>query len=276
MPTPIGNLQDISYRALHILKSVNLILSESIQHTLILLKKFSIKNIINTLNKHNEYQKTFQYVTKLLNGQNIALVSKAGTPLLNDPGYLLVNLAYKKKIRIVPVPGACAAITALSACNIQTTSFCYEGFFPSLSQERIKKIKKIKYETRTLIFYESPKRIMNTLKDLKKEIEITRKIMIARELTKIWEQILTGTLQEILLLLKNNLNWQKGEIVIIIEGYKNKKKNIISPKMKKIFNILLKEISFSNSIKIMNKIYGIKKNFLYNKMINKNTLNKVN
>lgn len=208
-------------------------------------------------------------------GYNIALVSKAGTPLINDPGFLLVKKSHKKNIRVVPIPGPCAAIAALCASGIKTSSFCYEGFLSSNKNFKKKKIKKIKKEKRTIIFYESPKRLIQTLKILSQEIEPTRKITIARELTKIWEQIITGTMQEIFLFFKKNVNLRKGEIVIILEGSKIYQKKKITQNMKKIFQILSSEISFSNSIKIMQKIYGIKKNFLYNKMIQEKFLNEV-
>ncbi|WP_343126712.1 16S rRNA (cytidine(1402)-2'-O)-methyltransferase [Buchnera aphidicola] len=273
--TPIGNLQDLSYRSVNILKSVDFIITENIHHTKILLKNFSIINKIYSLNKINEKKNTIKYIKKLKKGYNIALVSKAGTPLINDPGFLLVKKSHKKNIRVVPIPGPCAAIAALCASGIKTSSFCYEGFLSSNKNFKKKKIKKIKKEKRTIIFYESPKRLIQTLKILSQEIEPTRKITIARELTKIWEQIITGTMQEIFLFFKKNVNLRKGEIVIILEGSKIYQKKKITQNMKKIFQILSSEISFSNSIKIMQKIYGIKKNFLYNKMIQEKFLNEV-
>ncbi|VFP87907.1 Ribosomal RNA small subunit methyltransferase I [Buchnera aphidicola (Cinara piceae)] len=269
VPTPIGNLLDITYRSINILKNVDYIVSENIKHTLILLKYFSIKNKLLSLNICNEKKKKNKYIDMLNNGKNIAIVSKAGTPVINDPGYLLVKYAYSNNIRVVPLPGACAAITALSASGLKTNQFCYEGFLPKKKKSCEKKIYSLCRELRTIILYESPKRLINTITLIKQIMGSKRKITVAKEITKKWEKIKKGTTKEILSTIKNDTNWTKGEITILISGKKKNKNNIVSSKILNTFNILKKETKKSTAIKITAKIFGFNKNILYNNVINK-------
>ncbi|WP_154029123.1 16S rRNA (cytidine(1402)-2'-O)-methyltransferase [Buchnera aphidicola] len=269
VPTPIGNLLDITYRSINILKKVDYIISENIKHTSILLKYFSIKNKLLKLNTCNEKEKKNKYIIMLNNGKNIAIVSNAGTPVINDPGYLLVKHAYYNNIRVVPLPGACAAITALSASGLKTNQFCYEGFLPKKQKSCEKKINSLCKEIRTIILYESPKRLIHTIKLIKKIMGSKRKIVIAKELTKKWENIKKGTVKEILNIIENNIYWEKGEITILIDGKKKNKDNILSSKILNIFNILKKEMKKSTAIKITAKICGFNKNILYNNIIKK-------
>lgn len=267
VPTPIGNLLDISYRAINILKKVNIIASESITHTGILFKKFSISNKFISLNKINEKKNTEICIKILKSGKNIAIVSKAGTPLINDPGILLVKKSHKEKIRVVPIPGACAAITALSASGLNTKNFCYEGFLPKKKILMNKKINNLKNEKKTTIFYESPKRIIKTIEYIFITLQPKRMITLAKEITKTWEFIYTGTIESFKILIKEHKILTKGEIVLLIEGIKNQEKLTINKKILKTFKLLLKNNSKSSAIKITSQIYGIKKNFLYNTII---------
>ncbi|VFP85646.1 Ribosomal RNA small subunit methyltransferase I [Buchnera aphidicola (Cinara pseudotaxifoliae)] len=270
VPTPIGNLLDITYRAINILKKVDYIITENIKHTSILLKKFSIVNVLLSLNICNEHKKTKKYVNMLQSGSNIALVSKAGTPVVNDPGYLLIKESYYQKIRIVPLPGACAAITALSASGFKTHQFCYEGFLPNKHTACEKKLFSLYNETRTIILYESPKRLIKTMKLIKKIMGENRKVTIFKEITKKWENIQHGTVKKVLSTIKNEVAWKKGEITLVINGSNPIKPNIISKKAFKIFHILEKIMQKSTAIKITAKICGFNKNILYNTIIKKN------
>ncbi|VFP80980.1 Ribosomal RNA small subunit methyltransferase I [Buchnera aphidicola (Cinara kochiana kochiana)] len=272
VPTPIGNLLDITYRSINILKKVDFIITENIKHTLILLNHFSIVNKLLSLNTINEKKKTNQYINILKNGNNIAIVSKAGTPIINDPGYILVKYAYRNNIRVVPLPGACAAITALCAAGLKANQFCYEGFLPNKKKKCEKKIYSLRKENRTIILYESPKRLVHTIQLIKKNMGVTRKITIAREITKKWENIQKGTAEQLLLIINDDIYWKKGEITIIINGAKKNNKNIISSRILKIFNIIKKETSNTTAIKITKKICRLNKNVLYNKIIKKNIL----
>lgn len=270
VPTPIGNLLDITYRAINILKKVDYIITENIKHTSILLKKFSIVNVLLSLNICNEHKKTKKYISMLQSGSNIALVSKAGTPVVNDPGYLLIKESYYQKIRIVPLPGACAAVTALSASGFKTHQFCYEGFLPNKHTACEKKISSLYNETRTIILYESPKRLIKTMKLIKKIMGENRKVTIFKEITKKWENIQRGTVKKVLSTIKNEVAWKKGEITIVINGSNPIKPDVISKKAFKTFHILEKIMQKSTAIKITAKICGFNKNILYNTIIKKN------
>uniref|UniRef100_A0A451DEY4 Ribosomal RNA small subunit methyltransferase I n=1 Tax=Buchnera aphidicola (Cinara pseudotsugae) TaxID=2518978 RepID=A0A451DEY4_9GAMM len=269
IPTPIGNLLDITYRSINILRKVDYIITENIKHTSILLKKFSIVNILLSLNTCNERKKTKKYISMLKSGNNIALVSKAGTPVINDPGYLLIKESYHQKIRVVPLPGACAAITALSASGFKTHQFCYEGFLPNTKIACKKKLSSLCNETRTIILYESSKRLIKTMKLIKKIMGKHRKITIAKEITKKWENIQRGTIKKLLSKIKNEIRWKKGEITIIINGSNPVISNIIPKKVFKTFYILEKIMQKSTAIKITAKICGFNKNILYNTIIKK-------
>ncbi|VFP83530.1 Ribosomal RNA small subunit methyltransferase I [Buchnera aphidicola (Cinara laricifoliae)] len=272
VPTPIGNLLDITYRSVNILKKVDFIITENIKHTSILLNQFSIINKLLSLNTINEKKKTNQYINILKNGNNIAIVSKAGTPIINDPGYILVKHAYYNNIRVVPLPGACAAITALCASGLKANQFCYEGFLPNKKKKCEKKIYSLRKEKRTIILYESPKRLIHTVQLIKKIIGATRKITISKEITKKWENIQRGTAEQLLLIISNDIYWKKGEITIIIEGDKKNNTKTISSQALKIFNIIKKETNNTTAIKITKKICGLNKNVLYNKIIKENIL----
>ncbi|VFP78041.1 Ribosomal RNA small subunit methyltransferase I [Buchnera aphidicola (Cinara cuneomaculata)] len=272
VPTPIGNLLDITYRSINILKKVDFIITENIKYTSILLNQFSIKNKLLSLNIVNERKKTNQYIDILKSGNNMAIVSKAGTPTINDPGYILIKYAYHNNIRVVPLPGACAAITAICASGLKTNRFCYEGFLPNKKKKCETKISSLRKETRTIILYESPKRLEYTLKLIKKIMGVQRKITIAKEITKKWENIQRGTVEQLLLTINDNIYCKKGEITIIISGAKKKNKNIIPSRVFRIFKILKKNTSNTTAIKITAKICRFNKNILYNEIIKKNIL----
>ena len=213
MATPIGNLEDITLRAIRILKEVDLIAAEDTRHTLKLLNHLKISKPLISYYKQTEKTKSNILIDKLLKGKNIAVVSDAGTPGISDPGEEIVKEAIKNKIEIVPVPGPCALINAIIASGLDTKEFLFVGFLPVNKKEKKEKLEEIKNLTNTLIFYEAPHKLINTL-EIIKEIIGDRKIVLARELTKIHEEFLRGNISEIL----KNMENPKGEFVIIIEG----------------------------------------------------------
>jgi 16S rRNA (cytidine1402-2'-O)-methyltransferase len=220
--TPIGNLEDISMRALRILGAVDLIAAEDTRKTSILLNHYTIKKPLTSYFEHNEQVKTDWLVGELKAGKNIALVSEAGTPTISDPGFRIVAAAIAESITVVPVPGACAAVAALSASGLPVHRFAFEGFLPPKPGKRKNLLKKIAGEERTLIFYESPYRIQSALADM---IEVLgdRRAMVARELTKLHEELIYGTLSSIAERLGNTAI--KGEFTLVVEGCLKKQKN---------------------------------------------------
>lgn len=269
VPTPIGNLADISYRAINILKNVDLIAVENIFHAQILLKNYNICTKVTSINKNNEEKKSKILIIQLQRKKNIALISNAGTPLINDPGYHLIQMCCKHEIKIIPIPGPCAAITALSASGLSVNKFCYEGYLPSKETQRCKTLNEIKKEKRTIVFYETSHRIIQSIKNIINILGPNRKIVLAKELTKTWETIQRNTSHNILLWLeKNNLN-TKGEITIIISGYKKKYTSLISNTTLNTLQILKSCLPLNQAIRITAKIHKLSKNFLYNYTINK-------
>lgn len=217
--TPIGNLEDITLRAIHVLADVDLIAAEDTRHTLKLLNHLEISKPLISNHRHNEEVKTDSLIQKLLQGQDIALVSDAGTPGICDPGEPVIKRCIEKKIDIIPIPGACAMINALIASGINTKEFTFLGFLPLNKKIRKEKLSEIKESGKTIILYEAPHKLMSTLKDLE-QILGDRQIVLARELTKIHEEFIRGTCKDIIEKAGN----LKGEMVLIIEA--NKEVNI--------------------------------------------------
>jgi 16S rRNA (cytidine1402-2'-O)-methyltransferase len=220
--TPIGNLEDITLRALRILREVDLIAAEDTRKTAILLNHYTIKKPLTSYFEHNEQVKTGWLVSELKSGKNIALVSEAGTPTISDPGFRIVSAAIAESITVVPVPGVCAAIAALSASGLPVHRFAFEGFLPPKSGKRKNLLKKIAGEERTLIFYESPYRIQAALADML-EVLGDRRVAVGRELTKLHEEFICGTLSAIAGRLGSTVI--KGEFTIVVEGCPVKKKH---------------------------------------------------
>ena len=219
--TPIGNLEDITLRAVRILKEVDIIAAEDTRRTGILLRHYNIKTPLISYHEHNKYARGKQLLSKLNTGKRIALVSDAGTPGISDPGYYLINLALKSAIEVAPVPGPSAAIAALSISGLSTDSFLFEGFLPRKTNARRKRIETIKEERRTIIFYESPNRIRATLFDLL-DICGDRETVLTRELTKVFEEVIRGKTSDII----NKLEGRqiKGEITLLLSGKIDKNK----------------------------------------------------
>ena len=269
--TPIGNLEDITIRVLNILKEVKLIAAEDTRHTKKLLIHYQINTKVTSYHEYNKFKKAPYLVEILKNGQDIALVSDAGMPGISDPGYVLINLALNNNIKIIPIPGVSALLTALVVSGLPTDKFVFEGFLPRKIQERKRYFKSIKNEERTIIFYETPHRLKRALKDMV-EILGDRKIVIARELTKKYEEIIRGKLN--LVLSEMNTKEIKGEITLVVQGGIKEKGNdtidflkdecIMEKYLKK-----LKNQGYSNKdiIKIAQEKLNIPKNLIYKKLL---------
>lgn len=265
--TPIGNLDDISFRAIEILKSVNLVLAEDTRHSKKLLKHLNITNTISTFHEHNEREKTKAIIGELHSGKSIALISDAGTPLISDPGYFLVAQAKKEGLRVVPIPGPSALITALSASGLASDSFTFLGFLPSKQTARIKLLKSLVSRAETSIFYESPKRILATLTDMHLIFGDSREVCLAKELTKVFETIHTDSIPNLIKYLNIDKSHQKGEFVILISA--NDKIDIAEAEteLESLLPILCAEMGASKAAKIAAKITGIDKKICYKKAI---------
>lgn len=216
--TPIGNLGDISARALEVLGSVDAICAEDTRHTRQLLSHFAMERPLLALHQHNEEAQAGQLVARLQSGDSLALVSDAGTPLVSDPGFRLVRAARAAGIRVSPVPGACAAIAALSVAGIASDRFAFEGFLPVKSGARRERLARLAAEPRTLVFYESAHRIDESLADMAAAFGPDRRAVLARELTKLFETVLDGGLSELLARVQADPNQRKGEFVLVVEG----------------------------------------------------------
>lgn len=266
VPTPIGNLGDITQRAIDTLKQVDLIAAEDTRHTGKLLQQFTIKTPMFALHDHNEQQKASVLVEKLQQGINIALVSDAGTPLINDPGYHLVKTCHDMGLKVIPLPGACAAITALSAAGLPSNRFCYEGFLPAKSKARIAALEALQNETRTIIFYESPHRILDTLADMQTVFGEQRYLVIAKELTKIWETIYGAAVKDVIAWIRADENRQRGEFVLLIQGVDleiEHDEKLFSDDVIKTLNILQAELPLKQAVGLTAQIHDVKKNALY-------------
>lgn len=268
--TPIGNLEDITLRALRILKEVDMIAAEDTRHTLGLLNHFEISKPLISYYKQNESTRSSELVEKLKAGKNIAIVSDAGTPGISDPGEQIVKCAIEEKIEIIPIPGACAFVNALIASGMQTREFCFLGFLSAVKKDRKEKLEEVKYETKTLIFYEAPHKLKSTLADML-EVLGDRNIVLARELTKIHEEFIRGKLSDIL----ENMEDIKGEFVIIAQGNDESKKDI---ELKNLNHMTLDEqyefyesqgFSKKEIIKQIAKDRGVNKNEIYQYFLEK-------
>jgi 16S rRNA (cytidine1402-2'-O)-methyltransferase len=213
--TPIGNLEDITLRALRVLKEVDVVAAEDTRHTQILLSHYDIHTPLTSYHEHNEKTKSQQLVTRLARGQNVALVSDAGTPAISDPGFRLIAQAIRAGVRIIPVPGASALTAVLSASGLPTDRFVFEGFLPARKTQRRERLQTLRDETRTLIFYEAPHRLKDTLGDIR-ELLGNREAVLAREVSKIHEEFLRGPVSELVRALGSGDI--RGEVTLIISG----------------------------------------------------------
>jgi 16S rRNA (cytidine1402-2'-O)-methyltransferase len=262
--TPIGNLGDISARALDILQSVQLIAAEDTRHSGRLLQHFCITTPMWALHDHNERAQADKIVQRLSEGENIALISDAGTPLISDPGYHLVRKVREAGFRVVPIPGACALVAALSASGLPTNRFAFEGFLPAKSQARQQRLEKLVADDRTLMFYESPHRVIASLEAMLEVFGADRYVVMARELTKTFETIKGDTLGKLIDWMKADHHQQKGEFVILVQGAAEEPDTeALSPEESRVLTLLLEELSLKQAAALAAKICNSKKKKLY-------------
>lgn len=264
--TPIGHLDDISYRAINVLKSVDLIAAEDTRTSAQLLKHFGISTPLTACHDHNESNKIEHLIQRLQQGENMALISDAGTPLISDPGFKLVRAAQENNIQVIPVPGACAAIAALSAVGLPSDRFSFEGFLPSRQSQRISALQKLKDETQTMIIYEAPHRILECVKDMADVFGAERPVGFAREITKTFETIKKMTLGELAVFVESDRNQQKGEIVLVIGGA-TEEKDLEQEKLDQLLTRLLQDLSVKAASQLAADLTGIKKKVAYQRAL---------
>lgn len=223
VPTPVGNLEDMTFRAIRILKEADLILAEDTRTTGLLLKHFEIQNKMQSHHKFNEHKTVQQVANRILSGENIALVSDAGTPGISDPGYLLVRECVKLGVKVECLPGATAFVPALVASGLPNDKFCFEGFLPQ-KKGRQTRLKELAIEERTIILYESPYRVVKTLTQLIEHCGTDRLISVSREISKFYEETVRGSLEEVLTHFSSHE--PKGEFVMVLGGVKSRKESI--------------------------------------------------
>ncbi|MES2820633.1 MAG: 16S rRNA (cytidine(1402)-2'-O)-methyltransferase [Pseudomonadota bacterium] len=262
--TPIGNLDDISARALRVLREVALIAAEDTRHSARLMQHFGIATPLAACHEHNERDQGSRFIARLLAGEDVALISDAGTPLISDPGYHLVRQARAAGIAVVPVPGACALIAALSAAGLPSDRFIFEGFLPAKAAGRRARLERVKEEPRTLIFYEAPHRILECLQDLEAVFGGERPALLARELTKAFETLKGLPLAQLRAFVEADSNQQRGECVVLVAGWQAPEgEAAVSDEALRVLDLLLTEMPVKRAAALAAEITGVRKNLLY-------------
>lgn len=263
VPTPIGNLGDMTERALDVLRHCDAVAAEDTRHSGQLMQHLGLRKELFALHEHNERQRANQVIERLQQGENIALISDAGTPLISDPGYILVQQCRAAQLKVIALPGPCAFVTALSGAGLPTDRFAFEGFLPAKPQQRRKRLQQLAAETRTLVFYESPHRIVDTLADFTSEIGTERQLVLARELTKHFETYLTGTITEVQQQVLADSNQQRGEMVLILAGAPEVAAEDVNPAAMRTLQLLRRELPLKKAAALAAEIHGARKNTLY-------------
>jgi 16S rRNA (cytidine1402-2'-O)-methyltransferase len=261
--TPIGNLADMVPRAIDILHKVDLIAAEDTRHSGNLMQHFGIATAMTAYHDYSDQTKTQMILTRLQQGDSVALISDAGTPLISDPGYRLVHDARILGIRVEPIPGACALIAALCASGLPSDRFSFEGFLPAKKTSREKVLEVVKEDPRTLIFYESPHRILASLKSISLIMSSDRKMVLARELTKTFETFIAGSIADVIETLEKDANQTRGEMVIMIAGFVPTEQRLVTADVERTLKILCEELPLKKAAAIAAKITGAQKNMLY-------------
>ena len=262
--TPIGNLDDISARALRILREVALIAAEAPRHSARLLQHFGIQTPLAACHEHNERDQGGRFLARLQAGEDVALISDAGTPLISDPGYHLVRQARAAGFAVVPVPGACALIAALSAAGLPSDRFIFEGFLPAKAAGRRARLEQVREEPRTLIFYEAPHRILECLQDMCEVFGDDRPALLARELTKTFETLQGLPLAELCEWVAADSNQQRGECVVLVAGWQAPEgEEAVSAEALRVLDLLLSEMPLKRAAALAAEITGVRKNVLY-------------
>lgn len=265
--TPIGNLEDVSARAIKVLSEVDLIAAEDTRHSAKLLHHYGITTAVTSVHEHNERDQVPRLIEALRSGKSIALISDAGTPLLSDPGYHLVGGARAAGVAVVPVPGPCAAIAALSVAGLPTDRFVFEGFPPPRSAARRAAFDAMQGESRTIIYYESSHRIVASLADMVAAFGPQRRAVVARELTKKFETVHDGTLADLHERLTHDANEQLGEFVILIHGAPGSERTEIDGEAERVLRILLETLSLKEAVALAARLTGHHKNALYERAL---------
>lgn len=262
--TPIGNLGDFTYRAVDVLGQVDLIAAEDTRQTRNLLQRYAVRTKLVSFHAHNEHRLVQDLIERMVGGYSIALVSDAGTPLINDPGFELVGAAIEKGLSVVPVPGPSALISALSVSGLATNRFGFYGFPPRNRASRKTLFESLIGQSGTLIFYEACHRIIDCLIDCAEVFPAERKLVIARELTKSYETVVRTRIGDAVVLLKEDVHIQKGELVLLIEGASAKiREDVLVPEHIRMLEILLDECSVKKSAELVAKITGVRRKLLY-------------
>jgi 16S rRNA (cytidine1402-2'-O)-methyltransferase len=260
--TPIGNLADFSPRAITVLQSVDVIAAEDTRHSGHLLQHYAIKTPTVSLHEHNEQQRSEVLLARLQKGESVALISDAGTPLISDPGYRLVSLVREHNIKVVPIPGSCALITALSASGLPSDRFSFEGFLPAKAGTKRQVLDNLKNESGTLIFYESPRRLKATLTEMIDIFGPDRLVCLARELTKLHETIVTQPLSQLLAWVESDSNQQRGECVLLVGG-NTEQPDPNDADAERVLSILLTELPVKKAAAMTAKLLDMRKNKAY-------------
>jgi 16S rRNA (cytidine1402-2'-O)-methyltransferase len=261
--TPIGNLQDITLRALEVLRTVDAIAAEDTRHTSGLLAHFAIQKKLIAVHEHNEHKSAELLMHRLQAGESIALVTDAGTPGISDPGAVVVDKVRDAGITIVPIPGASAVITALSAAGIASPGFTFYGFLPASGAQRRRALEGLKSLPSTLVFYEAPHRVLESVADMASVLGGERRLTIARELTKTFETFHRCVLGEAVGWLESDTNQQRGEFVLLVEPAPLKPSEGIGEEAERVLKLLLVELPLKQAVKLATEITGLKKNALY-------------
>lgn len=259
--TPIGNLKDMTLRAVEILKQVDRIVVEDTRHSAPLLKHFSIDKPMLAMHDFNEREKSKVIIEYLQQGESIALISDAGTPLISDPGFPLIREAKEQNIEVIPIPGVCAAIAALSVAGLPTDKFVFEGFLPAKQEARMKRLKFLFHETRTIVFYEAPHRLLDVIQDMAVVFGSDRKAVVARELTKIHETVISNCLAD--LVKEYSVIPLRGEVVILVAGIDEEQSPSKEVVPDQVLSTLLEELPLKQAVSLASKITGVRKNQLY-------------
>ncbi|MDQ2075076.1 16S rRNA (cytidine(1402)-2'-O)-methyltransferase [Marinimicrobium sp. ABcell2] len=261
--TPIGNLDDMVPRAIETLQSVNVIAAEDTRHSGRLLARFAIETPSLAYHDHSDDRRLEDLLGRLQTGENVALISDAGTPLVSDPGYRLVRAARERGFTVVPIPGPCALVAALSASGLASDRFSFEGFLPAKSGARRHALDALAREPRTLIFYEAPHRVLECLRDMQQVFGSQREAVLARELTKTFETIHSAPLAELTEFVAGDSNQQRGEIVLLVQGAPKNAGSELDSEAERIMGVLLEELPLKQAASLGAKLTGLKKNFLY-------------
>ncbi len=260
--TPLGNLADITYRAVTVLAQVNLIAAEDTRHSRALLNTYAITTPMHSLHEHNERMRVEGLIERLQRGESVALISDAGTPLISDPGQRLVAAAREAGVRVSPIPGPSAPIAALSAAGLSTDRFVFEGFLPAKATARARRLKALAHEPRTLILFEASHRIAASLNDMSRYLGPARRAVVARELTKVFETLHGDSLQALSAWIEADVNRRRGEFVVLIEGAPSHARET-STEARRVLSALLTELPVNIAVRLAAEITGENKNKLY-------------